>query len=285
MAARPAPCGGRRALHSAAAAAAAIAAADTGLVERARAEGGSERLRGVPGLRSDSKVAHALDAVKWDAEWPYDESDFRRLDRGDDSIFYAEPKLVKHIDDRAIAALTAFYAAVFPRDRPFAALDLCSSWVSHYPALPKPVRLAASGMNEEELRRNAQATEHSVRDLNSDPRLPYGDAEFDVVTNTVSVDYLTRPREVFREVARVLKPGGLAVVAFSNRLFFSKAIARWTSLDDADRAEMVASYFHFAGFAGPGSFRDLAVADISPGPRWPLGDAGDPMFVVSAVRA
>ncbi len=38
----------------------------------------------------------------------------------------------------------------------------------------------------------------------------------------VSVDYLTKPLEVFREVHRVLKPGGLAIMSFSNRCFPTK---------------------------------------------------------------
>ena len=56
----------------------------------------------------------------------------------------------------------------------------------------------------------------------ADPRLPYEDNSFDVVTNAVSVDYLTRPLEVFREMHRVLKPGGQAIMSFSNRCFPTK---------------------------------------------------------------
>ena len=51
-------------------------------------------------------------------------------------------------------------------------------------------------MNADELSRNLQLTEHAVQDLNADPRLPYEDNSFDVITNCVSVDYLTRPLEV-----------------------------------------------------------------------------------------
>ena len=49
--------------------------------------------------------------------------------------------------------------------------------------------------------------------------MPFEDNTFDVVTNAVSVDYLTRPLEMMKEVNRVLKPGGLAVMSFSNRCF------------------------------------------------------------------
>lgn len=37
------------------------------------------------------------------------------------------------------------------------------------------------------------------------------------------IQYLTKPREVFAELQRVLKPGGMAVVAFSHRSFIEKA--------------------------------------------------------------
>ena len=53
-----------------------------------------------------------------------------------------------------------------------------------------------------------------VHDLNREPRLPFGDASFDGVILTVSVQYLTRPVEVFREVGRILRPGGPLVVTF-----------------------------------------------------------------------
>ena len=53
-------------------------------------------------------------------------------------------------------------------------------------------------MNEEELARNPILTDFAVKDLNVDPILPYPDNTFDVVTNAVSVDYLTKPLQVFK---------------------------------------------------------------------------------------
>ncbi|CAJ1371536.1 unnamed protein product [Effrenium voratum] len=207
--------------------------------------------------------------MPYPAQWPYRDKDFFRLDQGDDAEFYKEPRLVKHLEDKTLQSLTAFYAQVFPTT-PFRALDLCSSWVSHYPS-PAPERLAATGMNAEELQRNAQATDWTVQDLNAEPKLPYKDQEFDVVTNTVSVDYLTKPLEVFREVYRVLRPGGLAIVAFSNRCFLSKLVSIWSVGDLDDRVEVAANYFHFAGF------QDAEVVDLS-------RPDTDPLVVVCARR-
>jgi hypothetical protein len=39
------------------------------------------------------------------------------------------------------------------------------------------------------------AAEPQVRDLNTQPQLPYEDNSFDVITNAVSVDYLNKPLE------------------------------------------------------------------------------------------
>jgi len=226
----------------------------------------------IPKANADTLVAKALEKYTYPERWPYSERDFFRLDRGDDAEFYAEPRLVKHLEDRTLAALTDFYAVVFPRNRDFSALDICSSWISHYPQKPKPVRLAITGMNAEELKSNVQASDWKVQDLNADPKLPYGDGEFDVVTNTVSVDYLTKPLQVFQEVGRVLRPGGLAIVAFSNRCFLSKLVALWSTGDPDDRVEVAANYFHFAE-----CFKDAEVVDLSP-------PNTDPLFVVTAVR-
>ena len=53
--------------------------------------------------------------------------------------------------------------------------------------------LTGTGMSEPELQRNPVLTDYTVRDLNKDPKLPYEDNTFDVITNVVSVDYLNRP--------------------------------------------------------------------------------------------
>src|SRR3954462_15975701 len=54
---------------------------------------------------------------------------FAKPDASPDPLFYAAPRFVHHIDDRAVAAVTALYRATFaPGGR---LLDLMSSWVSH----------------------------------------------------------------------------------------------------------------------------------------------------------
>jgi hypothetical protein len=102
-----------------------------------------------------------------------------RTPRSDDALFYDAPRFVTHIDDAAIASLTQFYSEVFPAPGGGGApgspalLDLCSSWISHYPKNYKAARVTGLGMNAEELKKNAQLTESVVQDLNKDPRLPF----------------------------------------------------------------------------------------------------------------
>ena len=176
---------------------------------------------------------------------------FARDDERDDAAFYAFDRFVTHIDDGAIAAVGELYAELGltgPVSGPV--LDICSSWISHFPQ--KPQRLVVTGMNANELAANEMADEWVVKDLNTDPTLPFDDASFAAVVCAVSVDYLTRPLDVFAEVARVLQPGGVFVCTFSNRCFPTKAIRGWLANDDRGRVRVVGAYFELTeGFDEP----------------------------------
>jgi ubiquinone/menaquinone biosynthesis C-methylase UbiE len=129
-------------------------------------------------------------------------------------------------------------------------------------------------MNEVELRENPQLTEYVVHDLNVAPRLPYRDAEFDGAVVTVSVQYLTSPVDVFREVGRVLRAGAPFIVTYSNRMFATKAVRIWIALDDGERAGLIATYFKHAG-----NFGDVEMRDCTPRHG---GAYTDPLFGVWA---
>ena len=191
---------------------------------------------------------------------------FDRADETPDSEFYSFDRLVTHIDPGAVAAVGELYDELgLDGD----VLDLCSSWVSHFRSSPD--RLVVLGMNANELAANTAATDTLLHDLNTDPRLPFEDATFDAVTCCVSIDYLTRPLEVFDDVARVLRPGGRFVVTFSNRCFPTKAIRAWLAADDRQRCSIVATYFALAGGFGPPTVQ-LRNPD----------HAGDPLYAVWA---
>ena len=207
------------------------------------------------------------------AEHPFEDAHFRRVDESDDARFYVDPRLVAHIDDDAIAALTAHYrTALSPGGR---VLDLMSSWISHWPDDLLPSRAAGLGMNAEELRHNPALDDWVVHDLNRDPTLPYADASFDAVTIAVSVQYLTRPLDVFADIARVLSPGGVCVVSFSNRCFPTKAVALWQGLNDDGHVRQVGSYFHYTGV-----YDRIEAYDLSP-----AKGQSDPLYVVQAWTA
>ena len=78
-------------------------------------------------------------------------------------------------------------------------------------------------------------------------RLVEAEIPFDFVVNAVSIQYLTRPIEVFQSVSRVLRPGGHHLVAVSHRCFPTKAIRAFHLLPPPDRIEVVRSYFRGAG--------------------------------------
>lgn len=178
---------------------------------------------------SKSPYERVLEEAKWPDKFPLEglPDVFSRYDESDDAIFYDQPRLVTHIDDGAIKALTAFYERKLPLGEDAAVLDICSSWISHYPQAMKARRVAGTGMNKFELERNKRLTEFHVQDLNKSLRLPYEDNSFDAATCVVSIDYLTDPLGVMREMHRVLKPGGAFYASFSNRCFPTKATRIW----------------------------------------------------------
>jgi hypothetical protein len=173
---------------------------------------------------------------------------FDKEDAGDDLQFYAEARLVTHIDDGAIAALTGFYRAVLPAGGVIC--DFMSSWVSHLPDDVAYAEVIGHGMNAQELAANLQLTRWFVQDLNADPALPLADASLDAAMICVGVQYLQDPVPVLADIARTLKPGAPLIVSFSNRCFPTKAVAVWLRLNDAGHAALVQLYLEAAGLAG-----------------------------------
>lgn len=172
---------------------------------------------------------------------------FGKQDQSDDLAFYAPPRLVTHIDERATAALTAFYRSLLPEDG--RVLDLMSSWVSHLPEDRRFAEVVGHGMNAQELGANPRLDRWFVQDLNGDPALPLQDRAFDAALCCVGVQYLQHPVAVFAEVRRVLIAGAPFIVSFSNRCFPTKAVAIWRALDIAGHTALVRLYLERAGFA------------------------------------
>lgn len=213
-----------------------------------------------------------LENPKWPPEWPFTEKDFARQDESDDGYFYESPRLVYHIDDSAVSALAKYYGENLEEGADV--LDICSSWVSHYPKDWKGGNVVGLGMNEYELSQNKQLTSFDVKDLNKDPTFPYDDESFDVVTCVVSVDYLNKPKQIFQEIGRVLRPGGVCMLSMSNRCFPTKAFQIWLRTNDLEHIFIAGSFFHYSGL-----FEPPKCDDISPNPG-----RSDPLYIVRAQK-
>lgn len=197
---------------------------------------------------------------------------FDKEDTQPDHLFYAEPRFVTHIDGHAIAAVTALYRGLFPAGGVI--LDLMSSWVSHFPREISFSHVFGVGLNEAELAANSQLNGYLVQNLNETQILPFDGEKFDAAAICVSIQYLQRPVDVLREVARVMKKGGPLAITFSNRCFPTKAVAVWQALSDEDHAKLVTLYLEAAGF------NSVEVRELVPKGQVQMGQRLDPLFAV-----
>jgi SAM-dependent methyltransferase len=205
----------------------------------------------------------------------------QKLDGGNDRQFYDTPRFVTHVDTGFIDRLTNLYRErLVPNTRIF---DMMSSWVSHLPDELQFEYVQGHGLNAEELAKNPRFDGYFVQNLNQDLKLPLENESFDAVLNTVSVQYLQYPEAIFAEVYRILKPDGIAIFSFSNRMFYNKAIAAWRDGSETDRVELVKRYFQsVTGFSTP-----EAIVKVSQAPdlmRWLGAGGGDPFYAVIAQK-
>ena len=204
-----------------------------------------------------------------------------KLDNTDDKLFYSLPRFVTHVDEGFIDQLTQLYRdRLKPDTRLF---DMMSSWVSHLPEEMEFAHVEGHGMNENELARNPRLNHYFVQNLNHNPKLPLLNEDFDAVLNCVSVQYLQYPDAIFSEIHRILKPGGIAIISFSNRMFYQKAIAAWRDGSEQSRVELVQRYFQSVpGFSSP---EVVVRQSTAPGFLQMFGlGSGDPFYAVIAQR-
>jgi len=211
--------------------------------------------------------------VTRDAPPPFPPGAFRREDEGSDPEFYGVPRRVVHIDDGAILALRTVYEELVPAEG--CVLDLMGSWRSHLPPAFSG-QLIGLGLNRAEMRDNPQIHQAIVHDLNREPALPFADDAFDAALCAVSVQYLTHPVEVFREVRRTLRPGAPFIVSFSNRCFPQKAVALWLAATDEQHVAIVATYFR-ASADGGASWSELSARAYRP-------SDGDPLYAIWSTK-
>jgi SAM-dependent methyltransferase len=209
----------------------------------------------------------------------FSDDPFGRDDEAADGDFYREPRFVQHLDSAAVDVVSSLYGRLVGEGS--RVLDLMSSWTSHLPENLRVSRLTGLGMNMAELEKNSRLTDRTVHDLNKNPALPYPSDAFDTILCTVSVEYLVHPEAVFDELARVLRPGGIAVMTFSNRWFPPKSIRIWKELHEFERMGLVLEYFERTG-----RFQDLETFSMRGIPRpwddkyFPQMRFSDPVYAV-----
>lgn len=211
---------------------------------------------------------------------------FERRDSRPDTEFYEKDRFVHHIDDQARRNLSQLYKGSIPTGRGCKVLDLMAGWESHFPDGVEMASFHGLGLNINEMAQNKKLTGYSVQDLNTDGRLKFENGEFDAVICSLSVEYLVKPVPVFAEVARILKPGGIFVVAFSNRWFPEKAIRIWEDLHDFEKMGLVTQFF-----CDTGCYDAIATLSIRGYPRpyedkyFPKFKLSDPIYAVSGIAA
>ncbi|MEB3256026.1 MAG: methyltransferase domain-containing protein [Synechococcaceae cyanobacterium] len=202
----------------------------------------------------------------------------RKLDSGDDALFYAQPRFVQHLDAAFRQRLTALYRERIPAGA--VVLDLMSSWVSHLPDDVAYGEVIGHGLNAQELAANPRLTRHWVQNLNQNQHLPLDDASVDAALVVAGWQYLQEPEAVADELARVVRPGGQLIVAFSNRMFATKAPQVWLEASDRERLAQVAEVLVAHGWRIE---RVLAESLRAAGPLGWIGAQADPFFAVLAL--
>jgi len=212
-----------------------------------------------------------------DTDYADEVSGMARMDERRDQSFYANPRLVQHLDARALETVNGLYRRLIPAQSEV--LDLMASFDSHINGVT-PAKLHLLGMNAEELAANPAAHNHVVQDLNETPILPFESNCLDAVVCTASIEYLTRPAQVLAETLRALRPGGVFIITFSNRWFPSKAIRIWSELHEFERVGMVTQWLQQSGFDRLGTFSSRGWPRPEDDPYAGETSISDPVYAV-----
>ncbi|QHC34596.1 class I SAM-dependent methyltransferase [Komagataeibacter xylinus] len=176
-----------------------------------------------------------------------------------DTLFYSRRPTGPLLDQGAQTAITALYRTLLPEDGNI--LDLMAGPDSHLPPDMEFDSVIGIGVNAQALDANTRLTDRVVEDINETPDLPLADESMDAALVCDVVPYLRQPVQVFREIARVLQPGGLIIITYGTRFIPQKATALWQALEPDDRGRMLGVLLQRAGF-GP-----VDTGSVTPAPE------------------
>ncbi|MCP9809680.1 methyltransferase domain-containing protein [Cyanobium sp. HWJ4-Hawea] len=208
------------------------------------------------------------------------ESQRRKWDSSEDQLFYAQPRFVQHLDGSFRQRLTQLYQDRIPARA--VVLDLMSSWVSHLPEDGVYERVIGHGLNEQELVANKRLDSHWLQNLNLNQEIPLKSESVDVTLIVAGWQYLQYPEAVAAELLRITRPGGMVIVSFSNRMFFTKAPQVWADGSDKDHLSYVGEVLLAQGWSKP---EFLAEQTRAQGLKGLVGGNGDPFFSVIATKS
>ena len=209
----------------------------------------------------------------------YADNPFQTENEEDDRLFYESTRFVDYVDSEASDNISEIYNRFL--DSGMKVLDLMSGCASHLPEDRPTIELTGLGLNVEELNKNAALHHRKIHDLNQNPIIPFEDQQFDLVICSLSIEYLTQPKEIFKDIARILKPGAHLIITFSDRWLAQKVTRIWEMLYAFERMGLVTDFFKSTG-----RFENLSTESVQ-GYYRPYNDPlyrekreSDPIFAV-----
>ena len=207
--------------------------------------------------------------------------DFSREDETSDAEYCQHPEHIENLDTLALSTIEDLFVRLIPKGAEI--LDLMAGVDSHIPSEIQPARITGVGLDSKGLDENAKLSEKIIHDLNGGKPLPFNDDEFDVALITLSIEYITKPLELFEEVARILKSSGLFIITFSNRMFPPKAVNIWKNTGEQERVALVKKLISLSDrYTVIGDFESSGKPRPKDDRYYMLGIPSDPIYAVWA---
>ncbi|MFH1847521.1 MAG: methyltransferase domain-containing protein [Candidatus Omnitrophota bacterium] len=118
-------------------------------------------------------------------------------------------------------------------------LDLMSGYNTYVPESARADEIVGIGLNNVELGLNSRLTDYYVQDLNQTTDINVEGERFDAAICASGIAYLENPLKLFVSAAKVLKPGGLLLIAFNFSFYNSEASKEWKNLSDVEKIDFV----------------------------------------------